>query len=134
VQFQVHGIENSRHLDTIEWTLLTDQGVQFAYIKASEGSTFRDDYSLGNWAGSRKASVMPGAYHYCSLCAPPLLQGAEFPRLRAALPRIASRGGSGVRGQLPAKAVAVTTSGRLQNLSQYGGTRVKLPHSDLRDR
>ncbi len=77
-EFPIRGVDISHHQGAIDWNLLAGDGVQFAYIKASEGASFRDDRFSDNWAGSRKAGVMPGAYHYYSLCAPPLLQAENF--------------------------------------------------------
>jgi len=77
-QYPVRGIDISHHQGAIDWTLLERQGVQFVYMKASEGATMRDDQFLDNWAGSRKAGLAPGAYHYYSFCAPPLLQAQNF--------------------------------------------------------
>ncbi len=76
--YPVRGIDISHHQGVIDWNLLVKDGVQFAYIKASEGATWRDSRFSDNWAASRKAGVMPGAYHYYSLCAQPLLQAQNF--------------------------------------------------------
>jgi lysozyme len=77
-EFPVRGLDVSHHQGTIDWNLLAHNGIQFAYMKASEGATFRDNRFSRNWAGARKAGIVPGAYHYYSLCVPPALQAANF--------------------------------------------------------
>lgn len=68
----------SHHQGEINWRLLTRQGVDFAYIKATQGSDFRDPAFATNWAGAGTAGIPRGAYHYFSLCRPGAEQAANF--------------------------------------------------------
>ena len=45
---------------------LKDQGIEFIYIKASEGSQMQDSYFAQNWENARKAGLPSGAYHFFS--------------------------------------------------------------------
>lgn len=76
--FPVQGIDVSHHQGRIAWNLLPRQGVDFAYIKASEGGDFRDRLFATNWRGARNAGVRRGAYHFFTLCRPGADQAANF--------------------------------------------------------
>ena len=76
--FPDQGIDVSHHQGRIDWTLLPAQGVDFAYIKASEGGDFVDPAFASNWAGARAAGVKRGAYHFFTLCRPGADQAANF--------------------------------------------------------
>lgn len=79
-----HGIDVSHHQKRIDWSALPAQGVDFAYIKASEGGDHRDRRFALNWAGAARVGIKRGAYHYFSLCRSGAAQAANF---IAAVPR-----------------------------------------------
>jgi lysozyme len=72
------GIDVSHYQGRIDWRALPAQGVDFAYIKASEGGDLRDDAFAANWAGARRAGIARGAYHYFTLCRSGAAQAANF--------------------------------------------------------
>ena len=76
--FPSQGIDVSHHQGPIEWPLLPRQGVDFAYIKATEGGDFRDSAFAANWAGARAAGIARGAYHFFTLCRSGADQAANF--------------------------------------------------------
>ncbi len=76
--YPVQGIDVSHHQGRIDWRPLPAQGVDFAYIKASEGGDFRDRAFAANWAGARTAGVRRGAYHFFTLCRSGADQAANF--------------------------------------------------------
>jgi lysozyme len=76
--FPVRGVDISHHQGVVDWSRMAGDGVHFAYIKASEGHSFKDDRFAPNWAGARQAGIVPGAYHFYSLCKSPDLQAANF--------------------------------------------------------
>jgi lysozyme len=76
--YAVKGVDVSHHQGDIDWQALRAAGVSFAYIKATEGASFRDPRFAGNWRRSRDAGVLRGAYHYFSLCKPGAEQAANF--------------------------------------------------------
>lgn len=72
------GIDVSHHQGRIAWAELPAQGVDFAYIKATEGGNHRDSAFADNWAGARNAGIARGAYHFFTLCRPGADQAANF--------------------------------------------------------
>ena len=76
--FPVQGIDVSGHQGQIDWPKLPAQGVDFAFIKATEGGDFRDQRFLANWNGAKRAKIRRGAYHYFTLCRPGADQAANF--------------------------------------------------------
>lgn len=77
-EYPRQGIDVSHHQKTIDWSKLKAQGVDFAYIKASEGGDYRDDRFAEYWAAAGRAGIARGAYHYFTLCRPGALQAANF--------------------------------------------------------
>ena len=60
-----NGIDVSHHQGTIDWkTLAKDGRIQFAYIKATEGATYKDPDYKRNLEGARKGGMLVGSYHY----------------------------------------------------------------------
>ena len=67
----VYGIDVSRHQGDIDWETLKagfhpDAPISFVYIKASEGSDFKDVKFKENFENARKHGFVRGAYHYFS--------------------------------------------------------------------
>lgn len=67
--FEIHGIDVSRYQQRINWRLvqqMKDRGlaVQFAFIKATEGTTLVDQQFKRNWRKSKEANMTRGAYHF----------------------------------------------------------------------
>jgi lysozyme len=72
------GIDVSRHQGAIDWAALPAQGVDFAYIKASEGGDHRDPRFSENWLGAKAARIPRGAYHFFTLCRTGAEQARNF--------------------------------------------------------
>ena len=72
------GIDVSHHQGAIDWPLLPAQGVDFAYIKATEGGDHVDTRFAGNWEEAGKAGIARGAYHFFTLCRSGAEQAANF--------------------------------------------------------
>lgn len=62
----VRGIDVSNNNGTINWSSQRSSGVRFAYVKASEGSTWTDPTFATNYKGARNAGVIRGAYHFAN--------------------------------------------------------------------
>lgn len=58
------GIDVSHYQGTIDWSSVKSAGIQFAYIKATEGTTYKDPTFSANYLNAYKARVIRGAYHY----------------------------------------------------------------------
>jgi len=74
----VHGIDVSKFQGTINWTAARRSGVQFAFIKATEGGDRIDDRFHENWNAAKNAGVARGAYHFYYFCRPAADQIAWF--------------------------------------------------------
>lgn len=57
------GIDVSKWQGAIDWTRVAAAGIQFAFIRASNGDSI-DPRFVENWRGATAAGVIPGAYHY----------------------------------------------------------------------
>jgi lysozyme len=64
--FPVKGVDVSSYQGDIEWTHLQEQGIKFAFIKATEGSSFVDKTFKDNWENAGKTNLRIGAYHFFS--------------------------------------------------------------------
>lgn len=107
--FPRQGIDVSHHQGTIQWPAVRAEGVDFAYIKASEGGDLRDPQFAANWTGSGEAGIRRGAYHFYTLCRLASDQAANFmavvPRERNALPPVIDLEFGGNCAARPARAV-----------------------------
>ncbi|MGH3731494.1 MAG: GH25 family lysozyme [Micromonosporaceae bacterium] len=63
-QATVPGIDVSHWQGSINWTSVRNSGVQFAYIKATEGTTYKDPRWGSNFTNSYYAGVIRGSYHF----------------------------------------------------------------------
>jgi lysozyme len=92
VAYPVHGIDVSRWQGVIDWPTARAHGVNFAFIKATEGGDHADPAFLQNWYGAAAAGVPRAAYHFYYFCRSGAEQAAWFianvPRERGALPPI----------------------------------------------
>ena len=62
----VKGVDVSSYQGNIDWPLLVSQDIDFAYIKATEGSSSQDRYFSQNWQEASKTGIRIGAYHFFS--------------------------------------------------------------------
>lgn len=67
-QYAVHGIDVAHFQNDIEWGKLRKSGVNFAFIKATEGGDFLDPRFGENWREARRAGILRGAYHFYYFC------------------------------------------------------------------
>ncbi|MBX0334332.1 hypothetical protein K3G39_13905 [Pontibacter sp. HSC-14F20] len=58
------GIDVSNHTGKIDFTQIKDQGVDFVFVKATEGSNFIDQSFERNYSNARRAEIPIGAYHF----------------------------------------------------------------------
>src|SRR5262245_48058079 len=63
-----YGVDVSHHQGHIAWAKLPRQGVDFAYIKATEGGDHADSRFSINWRAAHAAGIRRGAYHFFTLC------------------------------------------------------------------
>ncbi|NEW06886.1 hypothetical protein GK047_12825 [Paenibacillus sp. SYP-B3998] len=60
----IMGIDVSHHNGDIDWNAVKNSGVQFAYMKASEGDNFKDNKFETYVKEARAAGLPAGAYHF----------------------------------------------------------------------
>ncbi|MEG0392720.1 MAG: GH25 family lysozyme [Anaerovoracaceae bacterium] len=78
LDYPVQGIDVSAYQGKIDWGTLSDQGIAFAFIKATEGSGHVDEYFAYNWKESHKTHLRVGAYHFMSFETPGKSQADNF--------------------------------------------------------
>jgi lysozyme len=62
----VRGVDVSSYQGIIDWKILSKQDIQFAFIKATEGSCYIDEYFTYNYEQAMKTDLRIGAYHFFS--------------------------------------------------------------------
>ncbi|MDT0265654.1 lysozyme [Streptomyces sp. DSM 44915] len=60
----VEGVDVSSHQGNVAWSTLWDSGVKFAYVKATEGTSYRNPYFTQQYNGSYDVGMIRGAYHF----------------------------------------------------------------------
>jgi len=60
----VKGIDVSHRQNDVDWARVAAAGVQFCYIKATEGEGLKDVRFRENWEGAKAAGLVRGAYHF----------------------------------------------------------------------
>lgn len=74
----VLGIDASHHQGTIDWEAVAGDDIEFAYLKATEGTTYTDPTFAGHREAAGRAGIEVGGYHYFSLCTPGAAQAEHF--------------------------------------------------------
>jgi len=91
-RYPVHGIDISRFQPPVDWPTARASGVNFAFIKATEGGDLVDPMFETHWRGAGAAGVKRGAYHFFYHCRPAAEQARWFirhvPRTPGALPPV----------------------------------------------
>ena len=72
------GVDLSAYQANVDMNKLREQGIAFVYIKASEGTTYRDDRFPENWENAMAAGLLSGAYHFFSYDSPGATQAGNF--------------------------------------------------------
>ncbi len=76
--YPIKGVDVSAFQGEIEWKKLQEQGLKFAFIKATEGSTFVDKYFKNNWKSAENTTLRVGAYHFFSYDSEGITQAQNF--------------------------------------------------------
>lgn len=77
-KYPVRGVDVSSYQGEIDWTVLSKQDIQFAYIKATEGSSYVDPCFSRNYSDAKKTSLRIGAYHFFSFDSAGKTQAENF--------------------------------------------------------
>lgn len=65
-RYPIRGVDVSRYQGDIDWPVLAAQGIDFAFVKATEGSTLVDPRFVANLGGATTAGLRVGGYHFFS--------------------------------------------------------------------
>lgn len=91
-RFRVHGIDAARFQTDIDWMQARQSGVNFAFLKATEGGDRLDPMFHSHWRGAGHAGVARGAYHFFYFCTSPEVQARWFirnvPRTKGMMPPV----------------------------------------------
>ncbi|MBQ3229744.1 MAG: hypothetical protein IJB49_01870 [Clostridia bacterium] len=77
-EYPVRGVDVSAYQGEIDWQTLGAQGIDFAYIKATEGSSHTDERFEFNHNEALKTELRIGAYHFFSFESGGDTQAAHF--------------------------------------------------------
>lgn len=58
------GLDVSSHQGNVDWGSVKAKGARFAYVKATEGTTYRNPYFGQQYVGSYNVGLVRGAYHF----------------------------------------------------------------------
>lgn len=64
--YDVKGIDVSSYQGEIDWQTLASENISFAFIKATEGSSYVDKCFVSNFENAQKTDLAVGAYHFFS--------------------------------------------------------------------
>lgn len=76
----MHGVDVSHYQSRIDWPLLQNQDIHFAFIKATEGADIVDSFFQDNWCKAQETGIKRGAYHFFRPNTPVLNQVLNFIR------------------------------------------------------
>jgi GH25 family lysozyme M1 (1,4-beta-N-acetylmuramidase) len=60
----VEGIDVSSHQGNVDWAAQWNAGKRFAYVKATEGTSYKNPYFAQQYNGSYNVGMIRGAYHF----------------------------------------------------------------------
>lgn len=58
------GIDVSHYQGNIDWARVAEVGVEFAFIKATEGASYTDSFFKRNFTEAKTHGILAGAYHF----------------------------------------------------------------------
>ncbi|WP_370402442.1 glycoside hydrolase family 25 protein [Sulfitobacter sp. JB4-11] len=79
-RFAVQGIDAARFQTRVDWNTARANGVNFAFIKATEGGDLLDSAFKQHWRGAGRSGMWRGAYHFYYFCTEPEVQARWFIR------------------------------------------------------
>lgn len=72
--YQVKGVDVSSHNGNIDFDMLASQGIEFVYIKGTEGTDFKDNRFHSNYRRATAAGLKVGVYHFFRFDTPGYMQ------------------------------------------------------------
>ena len=77
-QYPIKGVDVSNYQGQIDWQTLAEENISFAFIKATEGSTFVDKRFACNFKEAQNTGLAVGAYHFFSYDSEGITQAKNF--------------------------------------------------------
>lgn len=77
-EYPVRGADVSLYQGDIDWQTLSTQNIDFAFIKATEGSSFTDPCFEYNYDQARKCGISVGFYHFFSYDSKGITQAQNY--------------------------------------------------------
>lgn len=91
-EYPVRGVDVSFYQGEINWYILSEENISFAFIKATEGSSHQDKYLKNNLENALKTNLSVGAYHFFSFDSEGVTQAENFisnvPKIKGMLPPV----------------------------------------------
>ena len=78
IGYSVRGIDVSHYQGDIDWDTLAGEDIRFAFIKATEGSSYVDDKFAYNYENAINTGLAVGAYHFFSFDSAGKTQAENF--------------------------------------------------------
>ncbi|WP_328942576.1 lysozyme [Streptomyces sp. NBC_00250] len=63
---QTEGVDVSSHQGNVAWSTLWNSGVKWAYVKATEGTYYKNTYFNQQYTGSYNVGMIRGTYHFAT--------------------------------------------------------------------
>lgn len=77
-RYYIKGADLSAHNGTVDFNALRSAGIEFVFLKASEGSSFKDSRFDANHGNARRAGLKTGAYHFFRFDQPGYMQALNL--------------------------------------------------------
>lgn len=77
-KYPVMGIDVSAHQGKIDWKIVSESKVSFAFIKATEGIDFVDKKFTDNWKNAKNNNIVVGAYLFFRFSRDGKIQAKNF--------------------------------------------------------
>lgn len=65
-KYEVRGVDVSEYQGEVDWDKIKEQGISFAFIKATEGSESQDEFFDVNFEKLKNTDMLLGVYHFFS--------------------------------------------------------------------
>jgi GH25 family lysozyme M1 (1,4-beta-N-acetylmuramidase) len=76
--YSVQGVDVASYQGYPNWSSVKAAGIDFAFTKATEGTTYTNPYFATNWGRIKSAGLVRGAYHFGRPGTDPVTQANKF--------------------------------------------------------
>ena len=78
MEFNIKGVDISNNNNLSDLSTLTNNGVEYLYLKATEGATFKDRTSINRYNQAKDLGMKVGFYHFLVSTSSPEAQAENF--------------------------------------------------------